>query len=418
MRSTKQLFQIKHRWGRSRTGILNLPHGQVQTPVFMPVGTQASVKSLLSCDLEAMGAEIILGNTYHLYLRPGDKAVRDWGGLHQVMHWDKPILTDSGGYQVSSLGHFRDLSSASTTKAKRSNPHLKPPKIDSDGVTFYSHLDGSQHRFTPEKAIDIQHNLGADIIMAFDEATPDKGYRYAQEAMRRTHTWLDRSIRRWQENQSKQEVEQLLFGIIQGGDYPDLRLESARYISNSDTPGIALGGGSVGADWRQTSQNAQWVRAGIDQLKPFYFMGVGVNPVDLIAAILDGADMFDCVAPTRIARNGLLYNGKLVSGDQLNQYDPSTWQYKIDFPEQPEIKYLSKFPKARISLAQARYQDDQEVIDPDCRCYTCSQGYTRAYLRHLMVARELSFYRLASIHNLTYMIETVAQMRRLIMDHD
>jgi queuine tRNA-ribosyltransferase len=389
-------FSINATWGEARTGQMELPHGSVQTPVFMPVGTKASVKSLSVEEVEAAGAEIILGNTYHLYLKPGDELIASLGGLHQFSHWKRPMLTDSGGFQVSSLGHFRSMESKRT---------IKPPKIDEEGVTFWSHIDGSKHRFTAEKSIQIQHNLGADIIMAFDEATPDKGEVYAQQAMERTHRWLERSIAEWKRLAGPEQ----LFGIIQGGSYPDLRKISAEYIASKDLPGIAIGGGSIGADWKVTSENVSWIRPYIPRDKPLYLMGVGVNPEDLISAVLDGADMFDCVAPTRLARTGILYNGIIKT-----EADSTDYTYEVDFSSQPQVSYASEFERGRIHIGNAIYTGDAQPIMASCDCYTCKSGYSRAYLRHLFTTKELLYYRLASIHNIHFMIDIVKQMRRLV----
>jgi len=402
------IFKNHVSWGNARAGSMTLAHGVVSTPVFMPVGTQASVKALTPEDLLILQAELILGNTYHLYLRPSDTLIADLGGLQEFTRWQKPMLTDSGGYQVSSLGLFKN--------DEDSDRKIKAPKIDEDGVTFWSHLDGSEHRFTAEKSMQIQANLGADIIMAFDEATPDMGKEYAQTSMERTHRWLLRSIDEWQKHEKKKtssEPAQSLFGIIQGGNYADLREISAKFVVKQDLPGLAIGGGSIGMDRLVTSQNVSWVRPYLDKSKPFYLMGVGVNPEDLITAILDGADMFDCVAPTRLARTGNLYNGSLKLKSESRQ--DSTWQ--VDFESKPELRYSSDFSRGRVVISQTRFTQDRGVIMEGCGCYTCSAGFTRAYLRHLFKARELLYYRLASIHNLHHMIAIVSQMRQYIHEY-
>lgn len=367
----------------ARAGVIHTPHGDIETPIFMPVGTQGSVKSLSPDDVSSTGAQILLGNTYHLYLRPGDEMIERMGGLHQFMRWDKPILTDSGGYQVSSLGHF---------KKDNQNPLSS---IDEEGVSFKSHINGSSHRFTPEKAIEIQENLGSDILMAFDEATPDMGRDYAANSMARTHRWLVRCKKRWQELEEMKSARptQALFGIIQGGIYEDLRRESAQFVIEQDLPGIALGGGSVGQDPVETEENASWVRDLIPDNKPYYFMGVGVKPGDVVAAIKSGADIFDCVAPTKLARTGLLYVGQLIDG-----------------------KFVSENENERINIEKAEYVEDQRPIDEHCDCYTCQHGFSRAYLRHLFKARELLYYRLASIHNVRMMVRTTLEMRKWILN--
>lgn len=352
------VFRVVGRQGEARSGVLTTAHGVVRTPAFMPVGTQGAVKALSPEDMLRCGTQILLANTYHLYLRPGEKLIKKLGGLHQYMRWQGPILTDSGGYQVSSLMSLR--------------------KIDDDGVTFVSHLNGSQHRLTPEKAIQIQRDLGVDIIMAFDEATPDKGKDYAREAMERTHRWLVRCKREWQRRPGKQ----LLFGIIQGGNYRDLRRESAKFVVEQDLPGIAVGGGSIGRDAGETAENVAWIRDILPQDKPVYLMGVGVRPKDIVAAVEAGADMFDCVAPTRLARMGQLYH--------------------------PEFK------SERLNIDNAQFRQDKGVIMAGCDCYTCQEEFSRSYLHHLFRAKELLYYRLASLHNVRFMIRLSESLRKRI----
>lgn len=384
-------YQLVAKRGNSKAGVIRTPHGQIKTPTFMPVGTQGSVKSLSPQDLISCGAQIILGNTYHLYLRPGDQNIAKLGGLHQFSNWQGPILTDSGGYQVSSLGHFKDSMSHNPGNTKRS-------KVDDQGVTFYSHLDGQKHRITPEKSIKIQENLGADIIMAFDEATPNKGKQYAKSAMLRTHSWLKRSIKQWQKLESQKsrgQAPQALFGIIQGGNYKDLRRQSAEFVISQDLPGVAIGGGSIGQDPQETEQNTSWIRDLLPESKPFYLMGVGVNPQDIISAIESGADIFDCVAPTRLARMGQLYYGK----------------YSV---KNHRLKFSSEFKNGRLNIANARFKLDQAPIQNDCDCYTCSHGFTRAYLNHLFKAKELLYYRLASLHNVRFIIRLTQVYRQAI----
>ncbi len=319
----------------------------------MPVGTSASVKSLSPQDLEELGAQIILANAYHLYLRPGEKTVKKMGGLHQFMNWPHPILTDSGGFQVQSLA----------------------PKISEEGVTFKSHLDGSIHLFTPEKSIQIQTDLGADIIMAFDECSPSSATKaYVEASMQRTHRWLVRCIKELKRLSNQVTNNQLLFGIIQGGKYKDLRRESAKFVVDQDLPGIAIGGESIGSDPSETAETIAMVKDLLPKEKPLYAMGVGVKPSDAIAAVTAGADMFDCVAPTRLARCGLLYN--------------------------------LEYPKERLDISKAIFKQDKKPIVINCDCYTC-RNFTRGYLHHLFKCKELLYYRLASIHNLRMMINAV-----------
>lgn len=384
-------FTINATAGLARAGQLDTPHGTIHTPVFMPVGTRASVKALAPYDVLAAGADIILGNTYHLYLKPGTNVMDTYGGLHQFMRWPKPILTDSGGYQVSSLGHF---------KAKGSK---KLTSIDEEGVTFRSHIDGSTHRLTPEKAIQIQASLGSDIMMAFDEATPDKGYHYAKAAMERTHRWLDRCINAWEESEQSREAtglpSQALFGIIQGGDFEELRHISADYVTSKKLPGVAIGGASIGQSPEETHKNIQWVIDRIDRSKPLYAMGVGVDPTHAIEAIKSGADMFDCVAPTKLARTGILYTGRLDLSRGIDQAMMSS-------PDE----------RNRINIGKHEYAMSHDIVESTCDCYTCTQGFSRGYLHHLYKVKELLYYRLASIHNIRMMIRTVALMRQAILD--
>lgn len=380
--------------GNARAGWLVTAHGKVPTPCFMPVGTQATVKALDPIDIEKTGAAIILANTYHLYLRPGAKIIESFKGLHEFMGWKHPILTDSGGYQVSSLGSFRDEGEVRLTE------------VTEEGVKFVSHLDGSKHFLTPALAMEIQAQLGADIIMAFDEATPDRGLSYAKQAMKRTHTWLKRCVTAWQKEETKKQLNkeayaQYLFGIIQGGNYPKLRRESADLVLESGVAGLALGGASIGKSVQETTENASWV---IDQLqasgKPVYFMGVGVSPSHAIGAVLAGADMFDCVAPTKLARCGLLYQGKLrLKQGHLEQ----AW-------------FDSEYTTERLNIEKREFARDQRPIDEACDCATCSYGYSRAYLHHLFKARELLYYRLGTIHNIRVMVRTVQELRKAILE--
>ncbi len=346
-------FDIAAEAGRARAGVFTTPHGELLTPVFAPVGTQATVKTLTPDQVEAVGASLVLSNTYHLYLRPGDELVRDMGGLHQFMQWPRPMLTDSGGFQVFSLSQTR--------------------KIDDDGVTFKSHIDGSTHRFTPEKSVAIQENLGADIIMAFDECSDPNDRLYTAVAMRRTHLWAERSLR------AKTRPDQALFGIIQGGIDAALRIESTRFIASLDTPGIAIGGLSVGETKDEMYSTLDAMEPYLPVNKPRYLMGVG-TPEDLIQGIARGVDIFDCVLPTRLARHHAAFS-----------------------------------PEGRLNLMNASFARDPRPIDPSCDCYTC-RTFTRAYLRHLITAKELLAGTLLSIHNLRALIRLVAAIRASILD--
>ncbi len=346
-------FQIASKNHRARTGIFTTPHGDLLTPVFAPVGTQATVKTLTPEHLKEVNATLVLANTYHLYLRPGDELVRDMGGLHKFMQWPRPMLTDSGGFQVFSLAQTR--------------------KIDDDGVTFKSHIDGTMHRFTPEKAIAIQENLGADIIMAFDECSDPNDHAYSKIAMERTHRWAERSLK------AQTRTDQALFGIVQGGVNPDLRAASAQFIASLDTPGIAIGGLSVGETKREMHEALNVVTSILPESKPRYLMGVG-TPEDLINGVMRGIDIFDCVLPTRLARH-----------------------------------HSAFAPEGRLNLMNATFARDERPIDETCDCYAC-KTFTRAYIRHLIVAKELLAGTLISIHNLRALIRLMEQIRVCIAD--
>jgi len=360
------------------TGKFFTERGEVITPVFMPVGTAASVKALDSADITDTKAEIILANTYHLFLRPGEKLVNEMGGVAKFMNWNKPTLTDSGGFQVFSLG----LGAHSESLAE----------ISEDGVSFKSFLDGKIHKFTPERSMDIQRDLGADIIMAFDECTPDQSeYKYAKEAMERTHRWAERCVKRWEENKrtSAQGTYQALFGIVQGSFFRNLREEAAKFMATLPFDGVAIGGETIGYNMESTLEIMGWIRKFLPKDKPVYAMGLGRDPENIVDIIKAGVDMFDCVAPTRMARNGSLYSGEIR-----------------------DDKFESEFPKGRMNIDNSKFINDAHMIMDGCDCYTCRSSYTRGYLRHLYKAKELSYYRLASIHNVRFMVRLVEEMRR------
>ncbi|HJZ05990.1 hypothetical protein A2634_01215 [Candidatus Amesbacteria bacterium RIFCSPHIGHO2_01_FULL_48_32] len=360
--------------------VISTPHGNITAPVFMPVGTAASVKSLSSEDLESVGAQIILANNYHLYLRPGPQNIKKLGGIHTFMNWPHPILTDSGGFQIMSL----------------------TPRITDKGAYFKSHLDGSLQFLSPETTTLSQIDIGANIIMAFDHPIPaGASHAYAKEAMLRTHAWLLRCIKTWKDadldrkfarsrtplagvehefSQDRVRNKQALFGIIQGGQYPDLLKESTKFIVDQDLPGIAIGGAVIGSNPSQTSQALAIIRDLLPKNKPLYTMGVGVKPSDIVSVIRAGADMFDCVAPTRLARCGLLYNR----------------QSKTE----------------RLDISKSQFKLDKNPIDDTCDCSTC-RDYSRSYLHHLFKSHELLYYRLASIHNLRVMIRTTSLVQSL-----
>ncbi len=377
---------------------MHTPHGDVPTPIFMPVGTQASVKALDAVDVAGTHSPIMLANTYHLYLRPGEKTVATLGGVQKMMGWNKPVLTDSGGFQVFSLGE--QLIQRRGERVKGQDGSMSSALISDEGVEFTSHLDGSKHFFTPEKAIAIQQDLGSDIMMAFDECTPDvASLRVTEEAARRTYTWAQECKAQWErkERLSTQGKYQALFGIIQGAMHEKLRLECAQQIVSLGFDGIAVGGETIGYNMEGTVQVMRWIEPTLPKDKPRYAMGLGSHPQDVLNAIDAGFDMFDCVAPTRLARNGALYNGRIhVRGEK----------YTVE----------SEFPKCRLSIGNDRFATDTSPIQEGCDCYTCATGYTRGYLHHLFRAKELLYYRLASIHNVRFMIRLCEEARTRIMD--
>lgn len=344
---------------KARAGVLSTDHGEIPTPIFMPVGTAASVKAVHQRELEQdIDAKIILGNTYHLYLRPGLDLLTKAGGLHRFMGWNRPILTDSGGYQVYSLSDNR--------------------KIKAEGVTFKSHIDGSKHFFSPESVIDIQRTIGADIIMAFDECTPYPcEYTYARKSMKITHDWLARCVDRMNSTKSAYGYEQGLFPIVQGSTFPDLRKESAEFIAAQDQPGNAIGGLSVGEPAEDMYAMTDLVCAILPDNKPRYLMGVG-TPENILESIALGIDMFDCVMPTRNARNGMLFTSQGI-----------------------------------INIRNEKWKDDLGPIDPVLGGYA-SSFYSRAYLRHLIISKEILGAQIATLHNLTFYLWLVREARKKI----
>ena len=350
-------FEIVARCSQTgaRAGLLRTPHGEIKTPVFMPVGTQATVKAMTPNELVAINAQIILGNTYHLYLRPGHELVAQGGGLHEFMNWQRPILTDSGGFQVFSLGGTN--------------------KIGNEGVEFRSHIDGSSHFFTPEKVMEIEGNLGADIIMAFDQCTPwPCTHQFAQEAAARTTAWA----RRCQESQLNPQ-RQALFGIMQGGTFRDLREKSAAELVEMDFPGYGIGGLSVGEPKELVYETLSWCVDLLPQAKPRYLMGVG-SPDFLLTGAYFGVDMFDCVLPTRLARTGAAMTSE-----------------------------------GRLIIRNAQYTRDFGPLDPNCSCSVCA-NYSRAYIRHLVNAKEILASRLLSYHNLFYLLKMMEGARQAIIE--
>jgi queuine tRNA-ribosyltransferase len=348
-------FELLHRdtVTSARAGTIKTPHGEIPTPVFAPVGTAATVKTMTPKDLTQLGATLILSNTYHLYLRPGAERIQRLGGLHKFMAWDGPILTDSGGFQVFSLAGLRE--------------------VTDEGVRFRSHIDGSSHFFTPESVVTTQEQLGADIIMAFDECAPPSDYEYNVQALERTHRWAERCLA------AKLHTNQALYGIVQGGIFPDLRGRSAEFLTSLDFPGYAIGGLSVGETKAEMHAVLDLLDPILPEHKPRYLMGVG-SPEDLFEGVARGVDQFDCVLPTRIARNGAV----LTHG-------------------------------GRINLRNAKFAEDPLPIEEECSCYVC-RNFSRAYMRHLIISNEITGLRLATYHNLHFLIETMRRIRQSILD--
>ena len=338
---------------RARVGTLHTPHGDIPTPVFAPVGTQATVKTLTPDELTGLGAKLILANTYHLYLRPGADLVARMGGLHHFMGWPGPILTDSGGFQVFSLASLR--------------------KVSEEGVVFRSHIDGSEHFFSPEKSIEIQEKLGADIIMALDECPDPMNYEYNKAALGRTHRWAERCLR------AHNRADQALFGILQGGIFPDLRAESARFLTALGLPGYALGGLSVGEPKEKTWEVLDLTVPLLPMDRPRYLMGVG-SPEDLFEGVARGIDIFDCALPTRLARNGALFTAQ-----------------------------------GRINLRKAEFAEVAAPVEEGCTCYTC-RHFSLAYLHHLYKAEEILGLRLNTIHNLHFLLELMRRIRAALQE--
>ena len=350
-------YKIENKDGKARAGVITTPHGEIETPVFMPVGTQATVKTMSKEELIDIGSEIILGNTYHLYLRPNDELIARLGGLHKFMNWDRPILTDSGGFQVFSLGSLR--------------------KIKEEGVYFSSHIDGSKHFISPEKSIQIQNNLGSDIAMLFDECPPGLSSReYIIPSVERTTRWAKRCVEAHQKKDS-----QGLFAIVQGGIYEDLRQKSLDELSEMDESfsGYAIGGLAVGEPREDMYRILDYIVEKCPEEKPRYLMGVG-EPVDMLNAVESGIDMMDCVQPTRLARHGTVFT-----------------------------------KDGRLVIKSERYKEDTKPLDEECDCYVC-KNYSRAYIRHLIKVQEVLGLRLTSYHNLYFLIKLMKDAREAIKE--
>jgi queuine tRNA-ribosyltransferase/7-cyano-7-deazaguanine tRNA-ribosyltransferase len=426
-------FKIIAKEGQARAGVLKTPHGDIETPVYMPVGTQGTVKALTPDDLKELGAQIILGNTYHLNLRPTSELIKKMGGLHKFMGWDGPILTDSGGFQAFSLGAMiehgikkvslpnqKQVSKVHKsgkvydTKNKSIHRHVtvevKPKaslaKITEDGVEFKSHLDGGKHLLTPERSIEVQLNLGTDIALVLDELiSPLHEKSYVAQSLERTHRWELRSLKYYRTAVKKnREKKGSLFGILQGVDDKAIRTQEAKWIAKQDFDGVSIGGSfgtsplwsesntdTVETEWASTKsieQTMSWVTPLLPDSWPRHALGIG-EVVDFFLCIEKGVDMFDCVSPTRRARNGSLYISPKNGGKVGNRFV--------------------------LNITNAQFTFDPEPIDPGCECYTC-QNFSRSYLRHLLMANELLYHRLASIHNLYFMVNLVKTIRQSIID--
>jgi queuine tRNA-ribosyltransferase len=370
--------------GLSRAGRIETAHGVIETPAFIVVGTKAAVRGLTVEMLRDAGVETVLANTYHLYMQPGDTKIRDFGGLHKVMNWNGPTMTDSGGFQVFSLGAgygknigkvLKDLPNIPLLR-ERDEEEVKPRlvEIDHDGAAFKSPLDGTVHYITPERSIEMQHNIGADIIFAFDECTsPDEPKSYQREALDRTHRWGRRSLE--YHKAKKNSESQALFGIVQGGRYEDLRKESAETIGSMDFDGFGIGGSF---DKEDLHTAVRWVNEILPEEKPRHLLGIG-EPEDLFLGVENGCDTFDCVAPTRLGRHGTVYT-----------------------------------PAGKIHIGNAKYQDDLAPIQTDCECYAC-KNYSKAYISHLYKSREMLGPMLCSIHNVYFIVNLVKKMRETIL---
>ena len=386
-------FRINSELKRSkaRTGIIKTEHGVIHTPAFTPVATAASVRGLDQRDMESLGAEVLLANTYHLHLRPGDNVIKKLGGLHKFMSWNKPLFTDSGGFQVFSLGFGREhgISKIGTffpgkRKFSIGEKRDKLATVDDNGVTFKAHYSGKLMHLDPKKSIEIQQNLGADIIFAFDECTsPFSDYGYTKKSMERTHKWALESLK--QHRKKAKKTKQALYGIIQGGEYKDLRLESGKFIASLDFDGIAVGG-SLGRSKKDMLKILGWVMPLLPKNKPRHLLGIG-GIDDIFNTVEKGIDSFDCVYPTRIARRGTLLLTQKGGGNLKNKF--------------------------RLNIDNARYKIDKNPIDKNCSCMTC-KSYSRAYLNHLYRTKELTYFKLASLHNVHFILRLMEKIRESI----
>lgn len=410
-------FQIKKSDGLARSGVISTPNGEIETPAFVPVATQASVKAVSPLDLKEAGVSVVIANTYHLHLRPGEEIIEKAGGLHRFMGWDGPVMTDSGGFQVFSLGFgmeqgvgkianiFPEETEGFLEKQKEWGRQAKLARVDNEGVEFTSHLDGSLLRLTPEISIEIQKKLGADIILAFDECTsPLHDYEYTKKALGRTHNWAVRSLEamgissssaarsssldcmEFSPNGSNNKTRQAIYGIVQGGHFRDLREESVRYICSLPFDGVAIGG-DLGRSKKEMHQILEWVAPFLPESMPRHLLGIG-EVEDIFEGVERGMDTFDCVMATRLARCGQVLVCK-------------------------NFRPLEVRNKFRVDLTKAVFQEDLSSIEEDCDCYTCG-NFSRAYLSHLFRARELLAFRLLTIHNLRFMVRLMKRIRESI----
>jgi queuine tRNA-ribosyltransferase/7-cyano-7-deazaguanine tRNA-ribosyltransferase len=386
-------FKIKTQLKKSkaRTGIIKTPHGVIHTPYFIPVATAATVRGLNQEDMKSIDAEVLLANTYHLHLKPGDKIIKKLGGLHKFMNWDKPLFTDSGGFQAFSLGYGMEHNInklgnifPESKKTKEEDKKENLAAINDNGVTFKDPQSGKLIHINPKSSIQIQQNLGADIILAFDECTsPLSSYNYTKKAMERTHKWALQSLK-YHKNKSKNN-KQALYGIIQGGAYKDLRTKSTKFISSLDFDGIAIGG-SLGKSKKDMHKILNWIIPLLPENKPRHLLGIG-NIEDLFECVEKGIDTFDCVAPTRIGRRGALFISPDAGGNLKNKF--------------------------RINIKNSKFRLDKKPIDKTCNCLAC-KNYSRAYLNHLYKSQELAYYKLASLHNVNFMLRLMEKIRDAI----
>ncbi len=375
---------------QARVALLRTAHGDITTPTFMPVGTYACIKALDPEEMHHINAQIIVSNAYHLYQAPGATLVHELGGLASFMRWRGATLTDSGGYQVSYMWNKRSRATENQTTEQGAESRAGVVNIDDDGVTFISHKDGKQHTFTPERSIEIQHLIGADIIMAFDQPTFDHASREdAAVSVQRSMAWAHRSKQKWlqQEAERAHPYHQMLFGIIQGGRHEDLRLESAQAMVELDVPGIAVGGETIGTDPEATAMTLSTIQACIPRNKPYYTMGLGGLPEGFFVAVDYGVDMFDNTSVTRMARTGLVFLSPACGGAKENRF--------------------------RIDITNAAYREDTKPIDEGCDCPTCKAGFSRAYIHYLFKTKDALAYRLASLHNVRFIV----RLGELIQQH-